>query len=225
MSLTIYRDLEQGSQDWLDARCGLLTASNVGKLVTSTLKHSESETARALVDTLVAERITGVVDYVHPSFDMERGTMDEPLARDVYAEHHAPVEEIGFAVLDVNGHKIGASPDGLVGSDGGIEIKSRKPRTQLTTILNGKVPAANLAQIHTCMLVLNRDWWDYVSYAGGWPLYVQRVHRDTKWDNAILAALDTFETQAATIIDNYRRRTNGQPIAERVDHFAEIEIP
>ena len=66
MSLTIYRDLEQGSGDWLNARCGLLTASNVGKLVTPTLKHSDSETARALVDTLAAERITGHVDYVHP---------------------------------------------------------------------------------------------------------------------------------------------------------------
>jgi hypothetical protein len=74
------------------------------------------------------------------------------------------------------------------------------------------------------MLVLDRDWWDYVSYAGGWPLYVQRVHRDTKWDTAILTALDTFETQAAAIIDNYRRRTDVLPIAERVDHFAEIEI-
>lgn len=224
MSLHIYRDLEQGSQDWLDARCGLLTASNVGKLVTPTLKASESETARGLVETLVAERITGHVEYVHPSFDMQRGTLDEPYARDMYAEHHAPVEEIGFAVLEINGHKLGASPDGLIGDNGGLEIKSRKPRTQLTTILSGKVPAGNLAQIHTCMLVLDRDWWDYCSYAGGWPLYVQRVHRDPLWDDSIIAALESFESKAAELIGTYTQRTAGQPLAERRDHFAEIEF-
>jgi hypothetical protein len=224
VTLTIYRDLEQGSQDWLDARCGILTASNVGKLVTPTLKQSDSEIARGLIETLVAERITGHVEYVHPSFDMQRGTLDEPYARDMYAEHHAPVEEIGFAVLEIEGAKIGASPDGLVGDKGGLEIKSRKPRTQLTTILSGKIPTANLAQIHACMLVLDRDWWDYASYAGGWPLYVQRVHRDPLWDAAILEAATAFETKAAALIDTYTQRTAGQPLAERRDHFAEIEI-
>jgi len=223
VTLTVHNDIEQGSQDWLDLRCGILTASTIGKLLTPTLKVADNDTARGLMQTLIAERISGHVEYVHPSFDMQRGTMDEPFARDLYAEHHAPVTEIGFATLDIGPHKLGASPDGLVGIEGGIEIKSRNPKTQLRTILDDKVPTANLAQIHACMLVLDRLWWDYVSYAGGWPLYVKRVYRDEAWDAALTAALEQYETTAADTITRYRQQATG-PIAHRVDHFAEIQI-
>ncbi|PPG34927.1 lambda exonuclease family protein [Rathayibacter sp. AY2B9] len=224
MSLQIHAELEQGSPEWLQARCGIVTASTVGKLLTGTGKVADNDTSRALTDTLIAERITGHVEYVHPSFDMQRGTLDEPLARDLYREQYAPVEEIGFAVSTVGGHRIGASPDGLVSVDGGIEIKSRRPRTQLRTILTNTVPTENLAQIHACMLVLDRDWWDYVSYAGGWPLHVIRVYRDQAWDDAITAALERFEERATEAITTYRSVVGSRPIAPLFDHFAEIEI-
>ena len=223
MTLTIH-NVEQGSQDWLDLRCGLLTASTIGRLLTPTGKLADNDTARGVMQTLIAERISGHVEYVHPSFDMQRGTMDEPYARELYAEQYAPVEEVGFATLDVGPYKLGASPDGLVGKTGGIEIKSRQPKVQLRTILADTVPTTNLAQIHTCMYVFNREWWDYVSYAGGWPLYVKRVHRDEKWDAAIVAALNAYEQQAADTIAAYTTATAGRPVAERIDHFAEIEI-
>jgi hypothetical protein len=222
--LQIFPELEQGSDEWLAARCGLLTASTLGKLLTPALKVADNDTSRALTETLVAERITGHVDYIHPSFDMQRGTLDEPLARDLYREQYAPVDEIGFAIRTIGGHKLGASPDGLVGDDGGIEIKSRRPRTQLRTILSDTVPTENLAQIHACMFVLDRAWWDYVSYAGGWPLHVIRVWRDPRWDDAITAALETFEGRAYADLDAYHAITNGKPIAPRVDHFQEMEI-
>jgi hypothetical protein len=223
-NLQIYPDLEQGSDEWLAARCGLVTASTIGKLLTSTLKVADNDTSRALTETLIAERITGHVDYVHPTFDMQRGTLDEPLARDLYRAEYAPVEEIGFAVRTIGKHRLGASPDGLVNKRGGIEIKSRRPRTQLRTILTDRVPVENLAQIHACMLVLDREWWDYVSYSGGWPLHVIQVIRDDKWDAAITAALETFEEQAAAAIGQYTIRTAGRPIAPRVDHFQEMEL-
>lgn len=224
MSLKIYADMEQGSPEWLAARCGLGTASNVGKWLTATGKVADNDTSRALTETLIAERITGHVDYVHPTFDMQRGTLDEPLARDLYRAEYAPVEEIGFAVRTIGKHRLGASPDGLVGTDGGIEIKSRRPRTQLRTILTDRVPVENLAQIHACMLVLDREWWDYVSYSGGWPLHVIRVYRDESWDAAIIAALEKFEAQAAMDVAAYNAITAGRPIAPRVDHFQEMKI-
>lgn len=223
MSLTIH-DVEQGSQDWLDLRCGLLTASTIGKLLTPTGKLAENDTARGLMQTLIAERISGHVEYVHPSFDMQRGTLDEPYAREMYAENYAPVEEVGFATLDVGPYKLGASPDGLVGIKGGIEIKSRQPKVQLRTILSDTVPTMNLAQIHACMFVFDRLWWDYVSYAGGWPLYVRRVRRDGTWDTAIIAALNAYEQQAAETIAAYTEATAGRPVAERVDHYLDAEI-
>lgn len=223
MTLTIH-DVEQGSQGWLDLRCGLLTASTVGKLLTPTGKLADNDTARGLMQTLIAERISGHVEYVHPSFDMQRGTMDEPYAREIYAEHYAPVQEVGFATLDVGPYKLGASPDGLVGTDGGIEIKSRQPKVQLRTILSDSVPFANLAQVHASMFVFDRPWWDYVSYAGGWPLYVRRVYRDEKWDADIVAALNAYEQQASETIAAYTTATAGRPVAERIDHFADMEL-
>lgn len=223
MTLTIH-DVEQGSQEWLDLRCGLLTASTIGKLLTPTGKLADNDTARGLMQTLIAERISGHVEYVHPSFDMQRGTLDEPYAREMYAEHYAPVEEVGFATLDVNGHTLGASPDGLVGGDGGLEIKSRVPKVQLRTFLENRVPPANLAQVHGCMFVFDRDWWDYVSYSGGWPLFVKRVYRDENWDAAIAGALNAYELWAAETIAAYTTAAAGKPVAERVDHFADMEI-
>ena len=224
MSLEVFPSLEQGSDEWLAARCGLLTASVIGKLITPKLQVAENDTSRGVIETLVAERITGRVEYVHPSADMQRGTMDEPYARDLFREQYAPVSEIGFAVRTINGYRLGASPDGLVGKVGGLEIKSRNPKIQLKTILTGKIPTANLAQIHACRFVLDRGWWDYCSYAGGWPLHVIRVHRDPLWDAVIIGALNAFEETVALMISDYTTATSGKPIAPLIDHYAEIEI-
>ena len=221
MSLEIFPDLEQGSPEWLAARCGLLTASTIGRLITPKLQLADNETSRGLIETLVAERITGHIDPIYPNADMQRGTMDEPYARDLYRKQYAPVTEIGFAVRTINGQRLGASPDGLVGKVGGLEIKSRSPKIQLRTILTNEIPTANLAQIHACMFVLRRTWWDYCSYAGGWPLHVIRVHRDPLWDAVITDALEKFEDDAARMIDTYQIATDGKPVAPLIDHYAE----
>src|SRR5690606_41531610 len=109
---------------------------------------------RRLTHALTAERITGRVEYPPPARDMQRGTLLEPYARDLYARHYAPVQEIGFMRFEnSNGSAIGYSPDGLVGEDGLIEIKSRTPRIQVDTILADRVPAANMAQLQAGLFV------------------------------------------------------------------------
>jgi hypothetical protein len=224
MSLVIYDTLEQGSEQWLAARCGLVTASVVGKLITPKLQVADNETSRGLVEALVAERITGHVEYVYPSRAMERGTLDEPYSRQMYADSHGPVTEIGFATNTFGGHTLGASPDGLCGLDGGIESKSRDPKIQLRTILLNKVPSENMAQVQACIMTLERDWWDYLSYAGGWPLHVIRVYPDPLWQAVIVNALDAFEENASRMEAAYRAAVGDAPIAPRIDHFADIEI-
>lgn len=224
-TLRVYRELEQGTPEWLDARCGIITASVIGQLITAkTLKPSTGETARAVIETLAAERITGHVDPIHVTPDMERGTLDEPYARDLYAEHYAPVEEIGFMVRETDTYRLGYSPDGLVGNDGLTEIKSRRPKKHLRTILADAVPAENMAQIQTGLLVSGRAWCDYISYAGGWPLYVKRVYPDPAWRAAIEATAAAFEVSMNQIIATYSRAVEGLPVAERIDHYAEMEF-
>lgn len=224
MTLVIYESLEQGSDAWLDARCGMLTASVIGKLITPSLKVADNDTSRGLTELLAVERITQHVEYVHPSFAMQRGSLDEPLAKDVYREHFAEVEEIGFMVREFNGFKIGYSPDGMVSAEGLVEIKSRTPRIQLSTILADAVPRENMAQLQTGLLVSGRDWIEYLSYSGGMPLYRKRVLPDPNWFEVILAAAEKFEQAAGEIAERYAAVTIGLPMTERVDHFAEIEI-
>lgn len=225
MTLHVYEDLEQGTPEWLAARAGIVTASVVGQLITpKTVKPAANDTSRALVATLVAERITGHVEPIFPNRDMERGTLDEPYARDLYAEHHAPVNEIGFMVRDYAGFKLGYSPDGLVGKDGLIEIKSRQQKKHLTTILSDEVPLENMAQCQAGLLVSGREWLDYVSYCGGMPLYVKRVLPDQKWREAILEALSLFEEAAKPMIKAYEDATANLPTTERIDHFPEMVL-
>lgn len=224
MTLTTHADLEQGSQEWLDARCGLMTASNIGKMITpATLKVADNETSRGLTMQLAAERITGHVDYVHPTFDMQRGTDDEPFARDAYAAHKkVTVEQVGFMVRDFGDYRIGYSPDGLVGDDGLIEIKSRKPKEHLKTVLKGLPPLENMAQMMAGMLVSGRDYCDYVSYCAGLPLWVKRVHLDDRWVTAIHAAAETFEINVTNIVNNFNAATEGLPMTERRATIEEI---
>ena len=225
MTLTTYEELEQGTPEWLAARCGIVTASVVGLLITAkTIKPAANDTSRGLTATLVAERITGHVEPIQMNSDMERGTLDEPYARDLYSEHHAPATEVGFMVRDDWGFKLGYSPDGLVGDDGLIEIKSRRQKKHLATILADEVPLENMAQCQAGLLVSGREWIDYVSYCGGMPLYVKRVQRDPKWFDAIFNAVATFEEASADMVSRYTEATKNLPATERIDHFAEMEI-
>src|SRR5665647_1457805 len=222
MTLRELPDLVQGSDEWLDQRRGMMTASVVGQLITpKTIKPAANDTSRALTTLLVAERITGWTDPVYVSDDMFRGTMDEPIVRDLYTRHYAPVTECGFMVRDDWGYSIGYSPDGLVGDDGLIEVKSRKAKTQLMTIVADEVPLSNMAQIQCGLLVSGRDWCDYVSYCGGMPMWVKRVTPDQKWYVAIVDAVVAFEEAAARIVATYRAADTGLPATERIDHFPE----
>ena len=272
MTLTTYTELEQGTPEWLAARCGIVTASVVGQLITkgapdatsvacpkceappsdpciSTARkvptpiktiHDErsaaasalppvykvatGDTARAIVSTLVAERITGHVEQIFPSRDMERGTLSEPFARDKYAEHYAPVDELGFMVRDFGGYRIGFSPDGLVGDDGLIEVKSPRQKKHLATILSGEVPPEHMAQCQTGLLVSGRAWIDFISYNGGMPLWHKRVFPDPQWFAVIKEAAEYVEATADWMIAAYRAATAGLPQTERIDLFPEMEL-
>ena len=230
MTLTTYEELEQGSPEWLAARCGIVTASVVGQLITpKTVKPAANDTSRALAMTLTAERITGYVEPIQPNRDMERGTLSEPFARDKYAEHYAapygaPVTEVGFMVRDFGGYRIGYSPDGLVGDDGLIEIKSPRQKKHLATILADEVPLENMAQCQAGLLVSGRDWCDFVSYRGGLPPYVKRVHADPKWAEAIVDAVSAFEQRAEEMLHNFDTATKGMPSTEPLTYGVELKL-
>ena len=226
MSLEIFESLEQGSEAWRQARCGVLTASVIGKLITPGGKVADNQTSRGLIREIVAERITGRPEDMPTTRDMERGTLDEPYARDIYAEHKdVEVEEVGFMVRDIDGHKLGYSPDGVIADDGLLEIKSRKPRLQIQYIMDGNIPHDHMAQMQAGMLVAGRDWCDYAAYSGGLHMPIRRVHKDSMWQQAIRDAVWGFEHAAADLIQEYDALVAHYPRTEYVDHYGDdIEI-
>lgn len=225
MTLTIHDNIDQGTDEWHDIRRGIVTASAVGKLYTpKTLQPATNPYSVALTMQLAAERITGWTEPTYINFDMQRGIDDEPVARNLYAEHYAPVVETGFMVRDDWGFQLGYSPDGVVGDDGLIEIKSRRSKTQLETILADEVPEANMAQLQCGLLVSEREWIDYVSYCAGMPLYVKRVYPQPKHFDAILNAVEAFENKVREIVATYRDNITNLHPTERILDNLEIRV-
>jgi putative phage-type endonuclease len=207
-------DIEQGSDEWHALRRGVITASAISKLLTATFKPAANDTSRALLYQLLAERILGESDSGFYNDDMARGHLLEPYARDLYAEHFAPVTECGFITLATPAGVLGYSPDGLVGDEGLIEIKCPRPKTHLKSLLTGEVPAEYFPQVQTGLAVTERRWCDYISYAPGLPLFVKRCLPAPAVIAAIHAAHDAAEQQLAALMEDYQTAATNFPATE-----------
>lgn len=203
MTPTYHHALHQGSEEWLAARCGLLTASEMKLVLTPTLKVANNEKVRAHVYELAAQRITRYVEPHYVSDDMLRGIEDEVEARILYDATYAPVQDCGFVTNDKWGFTIGYSPDGLVGDDGLIEAKSRRQKFQIQTLVENAMPDDYVLQVQTGLLVTGRKWLDFISYSGGLPMLTIRVYPDEKIQTAIVEAATTFEAQVAAAVAGY----------------------
>lgn len=209
MSAIVYHnDLIQGSSEWLQCRVGILTASEMKLIITPTLAVAKNDKERAHVYEIAAQRITGYVEPHYISDDMLRGQEDEIEARILYANNYAHVEEVGFITNDSFGFVIGYSPDGVVGDDGLIEVKSRRQKWQLQTLVEcvpaDSIPSDYIIQIQTGLLVTGRKWCDFITYCGGMEMAVVRVFPDAKIQAAIVAAATAFEERVQAVIDRYR---------------------
>jgi len=185
---------EQGSPEWLAARLGIPSASMFAKLVTT--KGIWSASADAYINQLVAERLTGEREEVFQSHHMLRGTELEPDARDLYSLiSDAEVTEVGFCLHDTL--SAGCSPDGLIGEDGGLEIKCPAPSTHVEYLRGGVLPSKYKQQVMGCLWITGREWWDFVSYHPTMKPLIVRVERDEEY----IAALEKCVTKAVNLID------------------------
>lgn len=227
MALKIYNNVLQGTDQWLELRRGIVTASTVGKLLTETGRPASNDTSRRHTLTLVAERITGEIEPVWENADMERGHMVEPIARNLYAAKFAegePVSEVGFMTRDDWGWVLGYSPDGLVGDHGLIEVKAPRAKGHIATILADQMPAHHMAQVQAGLLVSGREWCDFVSYHGGLPPFVKRIYADAKWAEAIVDAVSAFEQRADEMLHNFDTATRGMPSTEPLTYGVELKL-
>lgn len=224
MTIKIHEDLVQGTDEWRQARCGLLTASEMKLIITPTLKLASNDKERGHLYELLAQRISNYVEPAYVSFDMLRGQQDEEEALSIYSQNFAPLTAVGFITNDKWGFTLGYSPDALVGDDGLVECKSRRQKFQIETFVNhvleGSVPPDFMLQVQTGLLVSERQWCDLISYSGGLPLAVIRVHPIPEAQEAILAAAAAFESRLAEAHARYLEaieKTKPIPTERRIE--------
>lgn len=206
MAVLYHHDLVQGTPEWLQKRCGLLTASEMKHLVTPTLKVASNDKERTHLWELLSQRITKRVVEGYQGENMLRGHAEEAEARYTYETHYAPVEVCGFITNDRWGFTLGCSPDGLVGEDGMIECKSRVAKYQVETICGWKVPDEHLIQVQAELLVSERAWLDFVSYSNGMHMVSIEVEPDPLVHEAIVEAATKFEAKIAAKLAEYQDR-------------------
>ena len=218
--MKIHKEMVQGSDEWLQARCGLLTASEMKLILTPTLKLASNEKERQHLYELLAQRINQYVEPHYISDDMLRGHEDELRAIQLYSEEYAPVETVGFITEDKWGFVLGYSPDGLVGDDGLIEVKSRRQKYQAQTIVecvtSGKIMDEYVLQAQAGLLISGRKWLDHITYSGGMPMVVIRVYPDPTIQTAILEAAQNFETRLSEKMEIYKTNAARFHMTERV---------
>ena len=187
--------MEQGTEEWFTIRIGKVTASRVADVIAKT-KTGYSATRDNYMAQLVCERLTGQKGESFSNAAMQHGTDTEPLARAAYeALRDVLVDEVGF-VPHPTIEMAGASPDGLVGDDGLLEIKCPNTATHIETLLSQSVPGKYNTQMQFQMACTGRQWCDFVSFDNRLPtelqLFVKRVPRDNVFIRLIEAEIIQF---------------------------------
>jgi putative phage-type endonuclease len=201
--------LEQRTPEWFATRCGKVTASRIADLMAKT--KSGYSTSRANYRAqLVVERLTGVVEQSYCNAAMQHGIDTEAEAREAYQQHMlCTVEEVAF-VAHPKIDMAGASPDGLVGDDGMVEIKCPNTATHIETLLGGTVADKYLKQVQFQMACTGRVWNDFVSYDPRLPetmrLFVQRVPRDDAMIAEIEAEIVSFLAEVDATVEALTRQ-------------------
>lgn len=196
-------DFPQKSPEWWRVRRSIPTASEFDRILQPS-KGGPSSSQGPYIDELIAESIDQLYseqpDDGYVSRAMANGTENEPAARSWYAfEKNVDVREVGFCLSSCG--RYGASPDGLIGNDGLLEVKCPILKTHIKYIREGKLPDIYKCQVHGELLVTGRAWADFVSYSPNDELdsLVVRVYPDD-FTKKLAEELERFlETYAKTL--------------------------
>lgn len=188
-------DIVQGTTEWKAVRLGKVTASRVADVIAKTKTGWGASRANYMAE-LIAERLTKTAAESYTNAAMQWGTDHEPEARDKYEfVADAQVEPVGF-VHHPTIAMSGASPDGLIGPFGLVEIKCPNTATHIDTLLSQAVPGKYITQMQWQMACTGRVWCDFVSYDPRLPhdmqLFIKRVEWDEKFINETEAAVIAF---------------------------------
>jgi len=195
--------IEQYSDEWFQIRVGKATASRVADIIART-KTGWGASRKNYLAEMVAERLTGRPAERYSNAAMQWGLDTEPQARAAYEFFRdQAVQEVGF-LEHARIPMTGASPDGLVGDGGMIEIKCPNTATHIDTLLNKKVDGKYVTQMQWQMACAERDWCDFVSFDPRMPehlrLFVERVFRDDERIGELEAAVKDFLAEVDDVV-------------------------
>ena len=214
-------NIEQGSAEWFALRVGRVTSSKVADV----LAGGKGLTRAAYRNQIVAERLTGLPcgsDF--ESEPMRRGKEQEPFARAAYeVARSCMVDSVAF--IPHPRLMAGASPDGIVGEDGGIEMKNPNTATHIGYLEAGEVPSKYVPQMQWAMACSGRKWWDFVSFDARLPtetrLFIARPERDEEWIKQAEAAVEKFLSEVDEMVEKLtatpQESAPEQPSAQIVD--------
>lgn len=180
-------NVEQGSDEWLQLRLGIVTASELDALVSPTGKIRTGEGVQTYLCKKLAERWTGAPLPSFKSHEMEQGQLLEPeVLATIELTLELDLERIGFITTDDG--RFGCSPDAM-----GFEIKSPQPTNHVKWLLANECPSEYLLQVQGCMFATDFDSWDFISYRRGMPMLRVTVKRDNELMDTIADALAKFQ--------------------------------
>jgi putative phage-type endonuclease len=184
-------DVEQGSEEWHQARVGLPTASSFSEIITT--KGEKSTSAKKLMYRLAGEKAIGHAEESYSNGAMQRGIELEPEARALFELiTDLEVSQTGLVYLDDRKDRA-CSPDGLiVGESAGLEIKCPKLETHVGYLFDGKLPTTYFAQVQGSMYITGHDRWHFFSYYPGLKPFHLIVERDLTWCVKLDQALNNF---------------------------------
>ena len=183
----IIHKCEQGSDAWLAIKLGKVSASHFKDVL-------NQKTGRKLyMYRLLGERLSGENCAGFTNKNMDNGIELEPEARKYYeALYSVTIPQVGFVEKS---DYLGCSPDGLIGEDGGVEIKCVIPSTHVSYIDKNQMPPSYLPQVQGCLWITGRKWWDFVSFCPQVkvkPFWSKRIARDEKYIKVLEVAVEEF---------------------------------
>ena len=187
----VERSIVQNTSWWETARAGIPTASEFHNLITPKFKPRDGEMAESYFYMKLSERWTGTPTPGKKTLEMDFGSILEEKAKPHYEfMFDETIAPCGLATTDDG--KIGCSPDGLIGEDGGIEIKCPEAKTHTKYLMVGKLPDDYVLQVYGSIFVTGRAWWKFMSYRRDFPAFVTLIDRDEKINAVIEETLKSF---------------------------------
>lgn len=200
-------DFPQGSPEWFEARKGIPTASEFECIVKRLKNGSYSKDRETYMLKLAAEILTDELMEVVTSKNMDRGKAWEPEARDGYS---FITGEATYQVGFVRNKIAGCSPDGLVGDNKGVEIKSAANHIQVDRLLKNALPDEFKAQVQGSLWITEREVWDFTSYCPKLPQMVVPVYREDGYIANLAGEISKFNDELAAMVEKIRRY--GEPV-------------